>query len=283
MNGFSPKSVYTVAKKEFLDNVRNKWIVLLTIIFVILIIVFSYVAGAGQDTFGNLQNTVTGLMSIASLLIPIIAIILGFSTIAGESESGALYVVLSYPVRRIEVLLGKFFGLGLVIAFSVFLGFGIGGIIIAATTGYDALGGYIGFILLTILLGWIYLSLAILASAVSKTRARAIGLGILVFFWAMIYSTVIMAILLATGYDLGKFFAGQITYPDWVLNSVIFSPSDAYQTATYRAFGQNTFTFGQIVVSIPELLSLSFLLLVLILWFAVPLLLAYYFFKKRDI
>jgi len=45
MTVINPKAIYTIAKKEFLDNIRNKWIIILTVIFVLLIIIFSYVAG----------------------------------------------------------------------------------------------------------------------------------------------------------------------------------------------------------------------------------------------
>jgi len=277
------KSIYTVAKKEFLDNIRNKWVILLTIIFVILIVVFSYVAGGqtGGDTFGNMQNTVFGLVGISSLLIPLIAIILGFSTISGEAESGALYVVLSYPIRRIEVLLGKLLGLGLVITTSIFLGFGLGGIVIALTVGTQSFVGYIAFILLSVFLGFTYLSLSICISAYCKRRITSIGGGILVFFWSMIYGSILMAILFATGGSMEDIMAGNI--PDWFFNSVVFSPSDLHQTAVQRAFGVTTIDAAGFTMSIPEFLSVPVLLLSHIIWFIVPLVLAYYFFKRRDI
>jgi len=283
MVGFNFKPVYTVAKKEFLDNMRNKWIILLTIIFAILIFVFSYVAGGqtGGDNFGNMQDTVFGLLGISSLLVPLIAIILGFSTISGEAESGALYVVLSYPVRRIEVLLGKLLGLGSVIATSVLIGFGVGGIVIAATVGTDYWVGYIGFILLTIFVGVIYLSLAICVSAYCKRRITSIGGVLIIFFWGMIYGTVLIAVLYATGYDFSAFTSGNI--PDWFFNSVVFSPGDLYQTAVQRAFGVTTIDAAGFSVSIPEFLSMANLLIFHIIWFIVPLIFAYIFFKRRDI
>jgi ABC-type transport system involved in multi-copper enzyme maturation permease subunit len=240
MVGFNFKPTYTIAKKEFMDNIRNKWIIILTIIFVILIIVFSYVAGAGVgDLFGNMQASAMGLLVVSSILIPLIAIILGFSTISGEAESGALYVVLSYPVRRIEVLIGKLLGLGFVIIVSIFIGFGFGGVVIAATTGGESWGGFIGFILLSIFLGWIFLSLSICVSSYCKRRITSIGGGIVLWFWGMIYGTVIIAILYGTGYKIEDLAIGNI--PDWFFNSVVFSPPDLHQTAVMRAFGIVTF------------------------------------------
>ena len=284
MDGFNPKAVFTIAKKEFLDNIRNRWIIFLTIIFVLLVFIFSYVAGGqtpGEGTFGDMQNTVLGLLSISSLLIPLIALILGFSTISGEAESGALYVVLSYPIRRIEVLLGKFLGLGSVIATSVFLGFGLGGIVIAATVGPESWLGYIGFMLLSIFMGFIYLSLSICISAYCKRRITSIGGVLLIFFWGMIYGSVFLAILYATGSSIEDFLIGNI--PDWFFNSVIFSPGDLHQTAVMRVFGMITIDSMGISVTIPEFLSMNLLLTVHLIWLIVPLVLAYFLFKRRDI
>jgi ABC-type transport system involved in multi-copper enzyme maturation permease subunit len=272
--------MYIVAKKEFLDNIRNKWVILLTFLFVLIIVIFSYAAGSGE-TFGDMQNTVFGLLGITSILIPLIAIILGFSTISGEAESGALYVVLSYPVRRIEVLLGKLLGLGSVIIVSVFIGFGLGGVVIASTVGPESWVGYIGFIFLSIFLGFIYLSLSICISSFCKRRITSIGGGILVFFWGMIYGTILMAILFATGGTIENLMAGDI--PEWFFQSVVFSPGDLHQTAVQRAFGVETIEAMGFSIAIPEFLSTVNLMIFHIIWFIVPLILAYYFFKKRDI
>ena len=278
----NPKAIYTIAKKEFTDNIKNKWIIVLTIIFVLLIIVFSYVAGAGLDgSLGNMELTVMGLLMISPLLIPLIAIILGFATIAGEAESGALYVVLSYPVRRIEVLLGKFFGLGSVLIVSIFIGFGFGGAIIAATVGPESWAGYIGFILLSIFLGLIYLILSICISAYCKRRSRAIAGGIILIFWGMIFGTILMAALYGTGYTFEDIMTGNT--PDWFFNAVVFSPGDLHQTAAMRAFGITSVDMMGYSFAIPEFLSMSLLLVVHLIWFIVPLFLAYFFFRRRDI
>ena len=280
----NPKAIYTIAKKEFLDNIRNKWIIILTVIFVLLIIIFSYVAGAqagGDGLFGSMENTVLFLLFVTSILIPLIAVILGFSTISGEAESGALYVVLSYPVRRVEVLLGKLIGLGSVITVSILIGFGVGGIVIASTVGSESGGGYIGFILLSILLGLIYLSLSICISAYCKRRITSIGGGIILVLWGMIFGTVLMAILYGSGYTIEDIGAGNI--PDWFFNAVIFSPGDLHQTAVMRAFGITSVDMMGYSFTMPEFLGMSLLLVVHLIWFIVPLFLAYFFFKRRDI
>ena len=281
MVGFNFKSMYTIAKKEFMDNIRSKWIIAISIIFIVLTIVSSYVAG-GQGQFGGMEETVVSLLSISALLIPLIAIMLGFSTIAGEAEKGALYVVLSYPVRRIEVLLGKFLGLGAVLAVTPLIGFGLGGIVIAATVGAEEGVAYLAFIGLTILLGIMYLSLVIFISALCKTRVRAIAGGIVLFFWAMIYGLVLMSIYIATGGSYEDFFSGSLLdLPDWFWASIVFSPNDTNQMAVMQAFDlKQAFGFQ---IEAPDWLSMSFLLAVQMMWVLIPLFLAYFFFRRRDI
>ena len=284
MDKLNPKVIYYIAKKEFMDNVRNRWIILLTVIFVILTIVASFLAG-GQSghagALGGMEETVVALISISSLLIPLIAIILGFSTISGEAESGALSVVLSYPVRRMEVLFGKFLGLGSVLVASTILGFGLGGIVIALTVSAESSLAYLAFIGLAIVLGFVYLSAILCFSALCKKRVTSIGAGILLFFWAQIYGMVVFGIYLATGGNMEGLVTSTVTFPDWLWGSVVFSPIDTNQMAVMQAFGMEK-AFGYSLEA-PEFLNLGFLLFVLLLWIVIPLILGYIFFKRRDI
>jgi ABC-type transport system involved in multi-copper enzyme maturation permease subunit len=280
MGSINSKSIYCVAKKEFLDNIRNKWVIVLTTILFLLVILFSYLAGA-HGRLGNTQSTVIGLIGISSILIPLIAIILGFSTISGEAESGSFSVVLSYPVTRLEVLLGKFLGLGSVIIVSILIGFGIGGIIITALAGGGSWLGYLIFIVLTILLGLIYLSLSICISAFFKRRITSIGGGLIMFFWGMIMSSIFAGILIGTGHSIKDLATGNI--PSWYWLENFLSPTDLNQLAVMRGFGISNIRMGEISVTLPDFLNTGVVLLVHLVWLIIPLFLAYYFFKKRDI
>ncbi|MCK4949370.1 MAG: ABC transporter permease, partial [Thermoplasmata archaeon] len=190
MMGIGLKAIYSVAKKEFADNVRNRWIVALTVIFAILTLLASYVTGGGS-VLGGMEETVIGLLSIAAIFIPLIAVMLGYASIAGECENGSMGILLSYPIRRGEVLVGKLIGLGSVIVVSTVIGFGAAGILIAATVGAESGVAYLSFIGLTILSGFLYLSMAVLFSTIAKSRARALGMGVVLVFWSMIYGMII--------------------------------------------------------------------------------------------
>jgi ABC-type transport system involved in multi-copper enzyme maturation permease subunit len=97
----------------------------------------------------------------------------------------------------------------------------------------------------------------------------------------MIYGTVILAILYSTGGTFEELAKGNI--PDWFFNSVVFSPPDLHQTAVMRVFGIVSFEDMGFMITLPEYLNMGMLLTAHIIWFIVPLFLAYYFFKKRDI
>jgi len=282
MLGVNPKKIYIIAKKEFMDNIRSKWILLISVIFIILTIVSAYVAGGSTDeVFGGVEATVVSLMSIYVVLIPLIAIMLGFSTIAGEAEAGSLSVVLSYPIKRVEVLLGKFLGLGSVLAVTPIIGFGFSGLVIVAVIGAEEGLAFLAFIALAIVLGLIYLSLIMCISALAKTRVRAIAGGVALFFWSMIYGMIVMALYIGTGGDIQGFVTGQVVYPEWLFATTVVSPGDLNSMAVMKAFGINQ-AMG-VSVEPPGWMTMPFLLIIQLLWIIIPLFLAYYFFKKRDI
>jgi ABC-type transport system involved in multi-copper enzyme maturation permease subunit len=275
----NPRSIYIVAKKEFADNVRNKWIVALVAIFLTLTIASSYMAGRGR--VGDMELTVGVLISISSMLVPIIGIMLGYATISGEVESGALSVVLACPIRRGEVLLGKFLGLGSVMCFSILVGFGISGIVIGLTTGQAQWGSYMVFILLTMLLGLLYVSVSMCFSALLKRRVTSLVAGIVTFFWGMIIGMITMGLYMATGGSWTDMISGDTSsIPDWFWFEVFLSPQDGSGAAAMLAFGTTEILGFEFDVPWINLYSL---VLAQTLWTVTPLVLAYRWFQKRDI
>ena len=111
------------------------------------------------------------------------------------------------------------------------------GIIIAITVDIEVGVGFIMFILLTIVLGLIYLSLAIFISSYFKKRATSIVGGFIIFFWGMIYGMIIFGMLLATGVSIDDFVSPGFILPDWIFTLTFFSSGDMYQVSVLKAFG----------------------------------------------
>ncbi|MCK4365785.1 MAG: ABC transporter permease [Thermoplasmatales archaeon] len=279
MVNFNLKTVYSIAKKEFLDNSRNKWILVLTGLFIILPLLISLAFSGTDKIFGGMDNTVLGLVAISSLLIPFVAIILGFSTISGEDENGALSVVLSYPVRRIELLFGKILGLGSVLVVSIFIGFGLSGVIITLAVGEASWAPFIAFILYNIGLGFVFLTGSIFISALCKSRTRSIGGAILLYFFGPIVGMFLMAIGAGMGYKVAEF-----QFPPWMLDYQIpLSPPDLVQTAVPVAYGTKVIEYSGMIINIPEYMTYAYFAFIQLTWIIIFIILGYLLLKKREI
>lgn len=240
--------VRAIATKEFMDNVRNKWVLALSAIFLLLTVVMSYFGGAtsGDVEFQGLRATVSTMSTVAAMLLPIIAIMLGYSSIIGERENGSMGVVLGCPVSRNDVILGKYLGLGAVMFATIFLGFGISGLIVGALAGFADSLEYLLFMLLTFVFAMFFLGFSILMSAIASRRSTAIAGGLVIFFSGMIAGTVIFGLWIATGGDLGAMMDqamnGQMPeLPTWLWAGYYFDFMDLYPMGAMDLFGNTDF------------------------------------------
>ncbi|GGN91081.1 MULTISPECIES: ABC transporter permease [Haloarcula] len=108
---------YTVSKKEFKDAIRSKGLWLLGLIFTTAFIAPVALAlyfdiGVGQQGQGlGMQLLLSQVyLNMVTLLLPIVAIFLGFAAISKERTSGSLKLLLSLPHSRKDVIIGKVLG-----------------------------------------------------------------------------------------------------------------------------------------------------------------------------
>lgn len=274
------KTIYSVAKKEFLDNYRNKWIVAVAAIFLILTLVISYFSTRGDVGWKDLDVTIGGMMSLVQFLVPIIALILSYATIVGEKEKGSLSLLLSYPVKRDEVILGKFLGLSSVLAVATLIGFGVSGLIIAINVKDVRWGDYFIFILSSILVGIVYIALAILVSSILKKRSTALGMAIFMWFlFAMIWNIILFGILVGSyGFDVigDENWVG----PNWYYVGSIINPLTAFSILVALNVGPIS---ADIAGDLPSFYTTGLSLLILFLWIILPLIIAFITFNKKDL
>ena len=120
------REILTVANKEFQDGLRNRWLLSITLIFAVLSVGLTYFGAAASGAVGttSLSTTIASLASLAVFLIPLIALLLSYDSFVGEQEGGTLLLLLTYPLSKNQLLLGKFLGQGGIIALATVLGFG---------------------------------------------------------------------------------------------------------------------------------------------------------------
>ena len=126
------QAIVAIAVKELSDGLRNRWVLAITLIFAVLAMSLSYfgAAASGALGFAGLATTIVSLASLAVFLIPLIALFLAYDSIVGEEEQGTLLLLLTYPLSRTQLLIGKFLGHGAILAISTALGFGLAGAMI---------------------------------------------------------------------------------------------------------------------------------------------------------
>ncbi|MFH0945249.1 MAG: ABC transporter permease subunit [Planctomycetota bacterium] len=175
-------SVVTIARKEVRDALRNRWFILYTIGFAVLSLALSYLslAGTGRYGFAGFGRTTAGLVNLVLLVVPLMTLTISAGSIAGERERRTLEFLLSQPVGRFEVLLGKFVGLALSLFASISVGFGFSAVVIASLGGGDP-RAFVTFVALTFFLSLAMLSLGLLISVLSSRATIAVGVAVILW------------------------------------------------------------------------------------------------------
>ena len=197
-------AVLIVAKKEIRDALSNRWLLAYCGLLALLALALSYLGqrNLGALGFENFSRTTASLLNLCLLLAPIMALTVGAGAIAGERERGTLTYLLSQPIERSELLLGKFVGLVASIGLATVAGFGVAGVAIALYGSAMEAGTYLLFVALVIALVAVMTGLGLLASVISPTRVQALGLALLVWF-ATVFFFDLALIGLASSTSLG--------------------------------------------------------------------------------
>lgn len=266
--------ISTIAGKEFWDRIRNRWILAVALVFTVFALSIAYFGGAQQGAVGfrSIEFTIASLVSLVIYLIPLIALILGFDAIVGERERGSLDLLLSMPITRFELLLGKYLGLAAALAFSTLAGFGLVAVVLSVQLDLGALMHYVGFIISSVLLGMAFLSLAVMVSVFAVDRSRASGMAIaLWFFFVLVFDLLLLGALVITGGQYG----GDI-FPYLLLAN----PADVFRVLNIFTLEDVRTLYGLATVFPPVLANPWLLGMVMLAWITAPLAIATWRFRK---
>lgn len=276
------RNVLLIMKKEAGESLKNRWFVLYAICFsvlALLVLLFSTMGGeiAGYSGFGR---TAASLINLVLLFIPLIAIITGGVSISNERENGTLPYLISHPINKNEIFVGKFLGLLVAIWFSILLGFGIAGIGVAIIGGQGEISGYLLTVVLSVMLASCFLSIGFLISVYSTKSSKAIGISVFLWlFFVIVGDLGIMGTTVAMDLGIKQVFVLALLNPTEVFKVAsvlvlsprfeILGPVGVY---AIRTFGQQGVFY--------------LLFSILILWSLIPLSWAYLvftYFRKEEI
>lgn len=274
-------SIWTIARKELSDSLRNRWLIAIALVFATLAVGIAWfgAAASGQVGYASTPATIASLASLGIFLIPLIALLLAYDAIVGEEEGGTLLLLMTYPLSRGQLLFGKFLGHGLTLALATLAGFGVAGVAIALLVEDVAVGALavamLRFIISTTLLGWSFIALAYVVSVRVGEKPVAAGLALAIwFFFVLIFDLLLLGTLVASQ---GEF------NPDLLPWLLLLNPTDIYRLLNIVAFSDGAQLSGVLSLGADLPVGPAGLWLALVLWFVIPLTGAWALFRRRRI
>jgi len=273
------RPILLIAGKEIRDGLRNRWVAAATLLLGGLSLSLAFLGSAPVGTVGadRLAVAVVGLSSLSIYLIPLIALLLSYDAIVGETERGTMLLLLTYPVRRDQVLLGKFLGHTAILGFATIIGYGAAGA--ALTLGNGETDGWKAFAVMTlssVLLGCAFLAIGYLVSTLVRERATAAGAGIVVWlFLVLLYDVALLGLLVADkGHNIGTELFSVL---------LLANPTDSYRLFNLSGFEKVRDFAGLAGLSGEVHIGRAVLVTIMVLWVLVPLAGAAAVFRRREL
>lgn len=167
-----------VAGNTFRETIRDK-ILYNLVLFAVLLIGASVLLGT--LTIGEQARIVNDLgLAAINLVAVIIAVFVGIGLVTKEIERRTVYTILARPITRVQFVLGKYMGLGLIVVVNVAIMFGmfLGTIWLTGNTIHVSLFQAVELILVETLL---VMAIALFFSTFSSsTLSATITLGLFV-------------------------------------------------------------------------------------------------------
>lgn len=170
-----------IIKYVVIDIMRNR----IMIVYTILLLLISASVFNLED---NPEKGLLSLLYVILIIVPLISIV--FSTIYIYNAAEFMELLLAQPIRRTALLMSIFSGLCFSLVLSFLIGVGIPVLVFSESeTG-------IMLLLTGVALTAVFVSLALLASVITRDKARGIGVAIMLwFYFALIYDGLLLFFL----------------------------------------------------------------------------------------
>ena len=275
------RSIAIIAAKEIQEGLRNRWVLATTLLLAALALTLTFLGSAPTGNVGvrALDVVIVSLSSLTIFLVPLIALLISHDAIVGEMERGTMLLLLSYPVGRWQVLVGKFVGHLAILTFATVLGYGAAAAALALTGAAidaESWAAFAQMIGSSILLGAVFIAIGYLVSALARDRGTAAGIAVGIWLMlVLIYDMALLGLLVA---DQGRAISAG------VLNALLLlNPTDVYRMLNLAGSVNVSAFSGMSGIADVVALTPSILLAALCAWILLPLTLATVAFSRREL
>src|SRR5690606_3410373 len=200
------------AGAEFRIALRNRWVAIAVAMMALFSMVLAAAGSAPTGALGadRLSVTVASLTSLAVYLVPLMALLMSFDAVAGEVERGTLPLMLTYPVARWEILLGKLLAHLAILTLAIVAGYGAAAVAAIATDPRAAAGlpALWRLTWTSVMLGATFLCAGYALSSLARRPSGAAGLAI--GLWLGLVVLYDLGLLAAIVADNGGIFTTRI-------------------------------------------------------------------------
>ncbi len=275
------RNILIVAGKEIQEGLRNRWVLAATLLLAALALTLTFLGSAPTGSVGvrSLDVVIVSLSSLTIFILPLIALLISHDAIIGDMERGTMILLLSYPVARWQVVIGKFCGHLAILAFATSLGYGAAALALTATgVAIDAESwtAFVAMVGSSVLLGSVFIAIGYLVSALARDRGTAAGVAIGI--WLVLVLVYDMALLGLLVVDQGRVISAGI------LNLLLlFNPNDVYRMLNLAGSANVSVFSGMAGLADTITLSPSILLATLATWALLPLALTTLVFARKEL
>ncbi len=179
--GRIPNQIRVIAVKEFNDRLRSGWVIVCALVWLGAIGLTSLfgLVQIGRIGIQGYDRTVASLLNLVQYLVPLLGLLLGHDLLVMEREERTLSLLLACGVARGRVLLAKFLGGALALAFPLALGFLTAGTVIALSAKDHNVFPFFVLAMSGLSLGLVFLAIGLAISALCRTRLQALVCALL--------------------------------------------------------------------------------------------------------
>lgn len=268
----------TIARKNVADAARSRAAWVLTALLALLFVGYAFAHGfVGDPTFvAFLDRQAQAVVS----LVPIIALLLGYKSVAADRDSGALLLILALPHSRRDVIAGTFVGRTVVLLVPTLVILTVASVVAAVRYGTDGALLFPWFLLATALYGAAFVGVAVALSAADFTDRRltmaAVGAYLfLVSFYGSFHSLIMVLLHRGEFQVLGNL-------PDWALLFRLLQPGEAYYRLLRLGFDIEAAS-QYLAPDAPLYVGWWMGAVILLVWALGPLALGYRRFRAGDV
>jgi Cu-processing system permease protein len=187
-------------------------------------------------------------------------------------------LLLTYPVTRWQIIMGKFLGHVLILSIAILVGYGGAVVVLTLVTGSSTEGwpAYVMMMASSLVLGSVFIALGYLVSVLVRERATAIGAAI--GLWLVF--VVLYDLLLFGALTMDK---DQLIGQQLFSMLMLVSPTDTYRVLNLSSFEGVSEAAGIAGVASEAGLSGALLVSVMLLWVIVPLMATLLVFQRREL